>query len=157
MSLINGSGRIGRLNFLAINLVVTLAAGFVLYFTTSVHPITGEAELNPGVLIGVGALAAWLNTCNSIRRLHDCGHSGWLILISLIPIISLGLSLYLLFKRGDQGRNSFGWPPGMTEVVDRQTHRARMEQIMATSGQAYSSGGGARQAPNQTFTGGWDS
>lgn len=40
----------------------------------------------------------------AVRRLHDTGHSGWWL---LIPI----LSILLLLKEGDQGRNSYGEDP----------------------------------------------
>lgn len=46
-----------------------------------------------------------------IRRLHDVGLSGYYALLSLVPLINLGLVLYLLFKQGTQGDNSYGPDP----------------------------------------------
>ncbi len=44
------------------------------------------------------------------RRLHDVGKSGWWLLIQFIPIVNLWI-LYLLFKDGDDGENSYGNNP----------------------------------------------
>lgn len=55
----------------------------------------------------------------TIRRLHDVGKSGWWMLISLIPLVSLIL-LYWLIIEGDQGDNQFGPHPlgGAGDVSD---------------------------------------
>jgi uncharacterized membrane protein YhaH (DUF805 family) len=44
----------------------------------------------------------------TIKRLHDLGYGGWLVLISLIPFFNLLLLLALLFKAGTSGSNRFG-------------------------------------------------
>jgi len=46
-----------------------------------------------------------------VRRLHDTGKSGWMLLISLIPIIG-GIWLLILFvTEGDKGENQYGLDP----------------------------------------------
>ncbi|NRB10322.1 MAG: DUF805 domain-containing protein [Rickettsiaceae bacterium] len=45
-----------------------------------------------------------------IRRLHDNNHSGWLLLLNFIPIISIIFVLHLFFSSGDEGDNHFGSP-----------------------------------------------
>ena len=45
--------------------------------------------------------------CVTVRRLHDVGKSGWLVLLGLIPIANLYL-LYLLTRRGEEGHNRYG-------------------------------------------------
>ena len=40
-----------------------------------------------------------------VRRLHDIGYSGFLL---LIPLFNLYLFLLALFKRGDSGINKYG-------------------------------------------------
>lgn len=47
----------------------------------------------------------------SVRRLHDTGHSGWWILMGLIPIIGWLYLLVLLFKRQDLRSNAYGSIP----------------------------------------------
>lgn len=43
----------------------------------------------------------------SVRRWHDLDKSGWMVLTSLMPI----MSLYLVFKSSDPGSNQYGPAP----------------------------------------------
>jgi uncharacterized membrane protein YhaH (DUF805 family) len=45
-----------------------------------------------------------------VRRLHDVGKSGWMILISLIPIIGAIWLLVLLVQDSESGTNQYGEP-----------------------------------------------
>lgn len=45
-----------------------------------------------------------------IRRLHDLDKSGWLSLLSFVPLANVGLSIYLIFFKGTEGPNRFGPP-----------------------------------------------
>ena len=45
-----------------------------------------------------------------IRRLHDIGHSGLLLLLLLVPIIGWVFLFYLIFKKGENRVNSYGPP-----------------------------------------------
>ena len=46
-----------------------------------------------------------------VRRLHDIGKSGWMYMISFIPVIG-GIWLLILFcKPGVEGSNEFGSDP----------------------------------------------
>ena len=49
-----------------------------------------------------------------VRRLHDIGKSGWMILISLIPLIGQIWILVLLITDSKQGENK--WGPNPKEV-----------------------------------------
>ena len=44
----------------------------------------------------------------SIRRWHDLGYSGWMSLLTLIPLVNLVTAIILLFVRGDEGANAYG-------------------------------------------------
>jgi len=44
----------------------------------------------------------WMSVVNVVRRLHDLGHSGWLFLAALVPIVNLLFFFYLLFKPGQR-------------------------------------------------------
>ena len=46
----------------------------------------------------------------AVRRLHDTDKSGWMILISLIPLIGL-IVLYWYCVRGTDGPNQYGDDP----------------------------------------------
>ena len=47
----------------------------------------------------------------SVRRLHDIGKSGWMVLISLIPIIGSIWLLILFVTDGQVGENEYGLNP----------------------------------------------
>ena len=66
-----------------------------------------------GVLIGFAALVAdvWFTLAQYVMRLHDSEKSGWLILLGLIPIVNIGLALYMLFADGTVGPNRYGLDP----------------------------------------------
>ena len=46
----------------------------------------------------------------AVRRLHDTDKSGWMVLISVIPIIGLFI-IFLLIADGSKGKNRFGPKP----------------------------------------------
>jgi uncharacterized membrane protein YhaH (DUF805 family) len=70
-----------------------------------------------GVINGLAALALLLpNISVSIRRLHDTDHSGWWILIGLIPIIGFIVLLVFYLRDSDPGENKYGPPPATTVV-----------------------------------------
>ncbi len=46
-----------------------------------------------------------------VRRLHDVGKSGWMILITLIPIIGIIWLFVLLVTEGDLVGNKYGLNP----------------------------------------------
>lgn len=47
----------------------------------------------------------------TVRRLHDTGKSGWMVLISLIPLIGSIWLLVLMLIDGDPGSNEYGPSP----------------------------------------------
>jgi uncharacterized membrane protein YhaH (DUF805 family) len=68
-----------------------------------------------GVVNGLAALALLLpNISVSIRRLHDTDHSGWWLLIGLIPIIGFIVLLVFFLRDSDPGENQYGPPPATT-------------------------------------------
>ncbi|CAA0224312.1 DUF805 domain-containing protein [Tenacibaculum maritimum] len=87
--------------FASIAIAIDYALGFIGF-----SPIYGIYSL--GVLIP--------NIALSIRRLHDIGKSGWLLLLAFIPLIG-GIYLLILFAtNGDSGNNEYGADP-KTEIV----------------------------------------
>src|SRR6187455_3672057 len=58
------------------------------------------------------ALATFLpGLAVSVRRLHDIGKSGWMILVSLIPIIGGIWLLVLAVTEGEPNANQYGPNP----------------------------------------------
>lgn len=56
-----------------------------------------------------------------VRRLHDLGHSGWALLIALVPIAGLVLVVGMLAQKGEPTANRFGSPPSAVETASTPT------------------------------------
>lgn len=73
---------------------------------------TGEMAGPYGFVVAIFVLAVIIpHIAVGIRRLHDTDHSGWWLLIALIPIIGPIVLLVFLCTQGDQGPNRFGDDP----------------------------------------------
>lgn len=91
--------------FVLFNLLASLALSFVGY-------IIGNSFLST-----IYALAVFIpGLAVSIRRLHDIGKSGWMVLIALIPIIGAIWLIVLYATEGTYGENQYG--PDPKEDVD---------------------------------------
>lgn len=65
-----------------------------------------------GPLYGLYTLAVIIpGLAVAIRRLHDVGKSGWMILINLIPIIGVIWFFILLVTDSNPGENQYGQNP----------------------------------------------
>jgi uncharacterized membrane protein YhaH (DUF805 family) len=53
----------------------------------------------------------------AVRRLHDIGKSGWMILVVLIPLVGGIWLLVLLASEGNQGDNAYGADPKAIEFA----------------------------------------
>lgn len=65
------------------------------------------------IVFGILALIVWIIGISlSVRRFHDLGYTGWLVLINVIPLVGWLITLVMLgFMPGDQGANKYGPPP----------------------------------------------
>lgn len=65
-----------------------------------------------GPLYGLYALAMLIpGLAVAVRRLHDVGKSGWMILIALIPLIGSIWLLVLMVTDSNAGENQYGQNP----------------------------------------------
>jgi uncharacterized membrane protein YhaH (DUF805 family) len=106
------TGRIPRSAFwISVGLLFPL--GTVLGFA----PYTSEASGAPKVMIWTVyglwcVLSLWISLAVYAKRWHDCGKSGWMSLVMLVPIVG---PLWLLgvcgFVQGDSGPNEYGDNP----------------------------------------------
>lgn len=88
--------------FVLFNFIISLAIAII---TVSI----GD---NQQGLMSLYSLALFLPGLGvSIRRLHDVGKSGWMILISLIPIVGFIWLLVLLVTDSNPGENKYGPNP----------------------------------------------
>lgn len=94
-------GRIGRETF-------WLTCGWIL-----ITRKLADALPNAGVLtLSLLALSLWLALAMQVKRWHDRGKSGWMILIHLIPIVGTVWSMAELgFFPGTIGANRYGEDP----------------------------------------------
>lgn len=136
MGLLTGAGRVGRLHYIGLYILVVVMLVVFALASIRTDELTGQTEASP-LFIPIAIVGVWIANTNVIRRLHDCGHSGWLALLGLVPIVSLGLGLYLLFTAGDEGRNRYGLPPGYTDQLPPHVRRERLDQITADAADAY--------------------
>ena len=51
------------------------------------------------------------NIAVAVRRMHDIGKSGWMVLIGLIPLFGWIYVLYLYVQPGEPGPNAYGPDP----------------------------------------------
>jgi len=79
----------------------------------SLDKILGIAsEFGYGPLYGLYTLAVFIPAfAVLLRRLHDVGKSGWMILITLIPFIGAIWILVLLCTDSNSGENQYGQNP----------------------------------------------
>ncbi|AWB47543.1 DUF805 domain-containing protein [Gemmobacter aquarius] len=69
-------------------------------------------SLNLGLLGGLWTLATVLPAIAlGARRLHDVGQSGWMLLLSIVPLLGWIVLLVFTCKRGSAGTNRFGADP----------------------------------------------
>jgi uncharacterized membrane protein YhaH (DUF805 family) len=107
------SGRIAPGTFWLIWTGLTLT-GFVSGLLSVALAKTGGAVSVLGMLIPVLYLflSAWVGLASQVKRWHDVGYSGWMVLIGLIPVVGALISLiFLAFVKGTLGRNKYGADP----------------------------------------------
>ncbi len=93
--------------FILFNIIFSAVAMFldnVLRLTIGELPY-GVFSILYGIAVLIPSLAV------TVRRLHDVGKSGWMILVSLIPIIGEIWLLVLLLTDSKPGENQYGQNP----------------------------------------------
>ncbi len=60
-------------------------------------------------IVTLGLLLPGLGVC--VRRLHDIGKSGWLVLLALIPLVGAIILIVWFCKDSDRGSNAYGPSP----------------------------------------------
>lgn len=73
---------------------------------------TSNPEVGVGVIYGLYILLVLIpGLAVTVRRLHDIGKSGWMILVALIPIAGPIWLLVLTVTDSEQGNNQYGPNP----------------------------------------------
>ncbi len=80
---------------------------------------TGMELIFLTIILGIVALPFSFGL--GVRRLHDLGYSGWLLLILFIPVINIIFGLYMLFAPGKEAGEKYG---------DRADYRISSVKVM---------------------------
>ncbi len=116
------SGRSRRREFWSWVLAIWIAS-FILMYLDSALGLGGSASTYSGEEgVGFRMSGGWLtiifmlavfvpNLAVSVRRLHDVGKSGWMLLVALLPIFGWLYLLFLYLQPGESGPNRFGPDP----------------------------------------------
>jgi len=114
-------GRITRLDFWLAQLFYLAAIFVAIYSLSYIARSVGDAEGSRYTLGGVMIIGylflAWSSLAVAIKRYHDRNKSGWWVLASLVPIVSLFVIVELGFFDGTRGSNRYGLSPkGLVEA-----------------------------------------
>ncbi len=92
---------------------------FISFLTVTIIGVVGVIVTGTGVigtLLSLILIPVWIIA--HIRRLHDRGHSGWMVLGFLIPLANLGLLLYLLLAPTATKSGIEEWKPPAGQLRD---------------------------------------
>jgi uncharacterized membrane protein YhaH (DUF805 family) len=79
---------------------------------------TAVDGLGYGVIYGLYVLGVFLpGLAVAVRRLHDVGKSGWMLLIALIPIVGVIWLLVLFCTDSQPGANKWGENPKKNDAL----------------------------------------
>ena len=115
-SMFSPGGRAGRLRYLGYSIGFTFLASFSMGLLSLIIAAIGERSNSALALISVIPLLVYIailmvTIIFMIKRLHDLNWSGWISLLSAIPLVNLLLGLILIFAPGNSGPNKYGPPP----------------------------------------------
>lgn len=98
------SGRARRKEFW----MFALWSSVILLVLSAIENRTLDREL----LSSVYTLITFIPTLAvTTRRLHDTGHSGWYVLLSVVPLVGLVILIVFTASDGDSGANRYGADP----------------------------------------------
>ena len=85
---------------------------------------TFDSKTGAGLLNSVFSLVVLLPGLGvSVRRLHDTDHSGWWLLILLVPLVGVIVLLIFLVRDSQPGSNRFGPNPKRSGVYKSSAPR----------------------------------
>ena len=110
------NGRARRKEYWIYNIINSIIGGLLFFLdyllgTTIDFLDLGEGN-SLGILYLVYALLVFIpGLAVAVRRLHDVGKSGWMLLIALIPLIGAIWLLVLYLTDSNPGENKYGPNP----------------------------------------------
>ncbi len=108
--------------FVLFNIIFAIAAMIidrVLGTTFSLDSGYGKQDLGYGYIYCLYGIAVMIPGFTAgVRRLHDVGKSGWMLLVALIPIAGAIWLIVLLVKDSEPGENKWGPNPKNVPLID---------------------------------------
>lgn len=115
------SGRIGRLRYIAYSFGMMSMVAIIGIVLAILVPALAESGNEEALNLVAGFIGLFMillyvfvivaSIVFTIRRLNDFNVTGWLCLLTLVPIINIVFSFVLWFIPGTQGENQYGLPP----------------------------------------------
>jgi uncharacterized membrane protein YhaH (DUF805 family) len=119
-SIISFNGRIGRIRYLAYSTGISILAMLAMIPLVGASALMGgEANMSTIGVIGISVIsiaALVFTVMYGKRRLNDLNRSGWWLLVMLVPVISLLVTIYMVFFPGTDGENDFGAEPDVNSI-----------------------------------------
>lgn len=113
----SASGRFGRLSYLGWNMLLAVFVFFLAIIAAVMITVLSKSSPDSSLIYIFGGLFVivyiamiYLSFVFSIRRLHDRNQTGWLSLLSLVPLVNLLFFIYLSCAKGDATENNYGSP-----------------------------------------------
>ncbi len=108
-------GRIGRLRYMAYSFGMMILLGTLIGVGAAVLSVS---EIMGGALLAISTLSMIIASFVYMRRrLNDMNYSGWFGLLMIIPLVSLILTLMLMFVPGTKETNNFGAKPSPNSIL----------------------------------------
>jgi len=102
-------GRVGRLRYMAWSFSLGLLVAAAVILSIAGYAITPALGFLLGGVATIGLIVAGVMI--GVQRLHDVGWSGWLLLLTIVPILGFVFYLLMLFMPGAIAANRYGAPP----------------------------------------------
>ena len=123
-SMFSSRGRAGRLRYFGYVLGFSFLAGMAIAFISGIALAMGEGKNAMGGWVALASLVIDVAVISIsiifiIKRLHDLDWTGWLSLLTFVPLVNIIFGLVLLFAPGTAGPNKYGPPPkaGSSAVI----------------------------------------
>ncbi|GAA5224799.1 DUF805 domain-containing protein [Membranihabitans marinus] len=93
--------------FALINMILSMGATMVDYIFELILPfgLSGPIASLYSLFVLIPTIAV------AVRRLHDIGKSGWMLLVALIPFIGFIWLIVLFVREGEPQENRYGYDP----------------------------------------------
>ncbi len=129
--LFSTEGRIPRSTYWYYTLAISLIS--IIAFILDLIFGTFNEDVGVGLFTIIGSLIFMLPSyAVSIKRLHDRDHSGWFLLLAMIPFVNIWVGIEVAFLRGTYGDNQYGADP-LLHNRQREMKEYTIDKIPPTS------------------------